>query len=199
MAENNGWQHDGRKQAKFNNGNRVEFRLSKHGFWRYESMATFFWKKGYISKPTISEAARFCFNIIATDYMEHGEVITQKLKGITPGRDYSRLEQELANTNFALAAEKKISLDFEKTIHNQTKAIETQSNALEQVCNILKKERQEFHDFRVITAAIGIGMQDIAKAEGYLKQEAGHLSEAPRIILNERQPVTEEQAKGVCN
>ena len=200
MEQNNGWQNEGRKQAKFNNGNRVEFRLSRNGSWIYESMATFFWNKGYISKPTVGEAARFCFHVIATDFIDHGEAITQKLKGITPVRDYNKLELELDSTKAELAAVKKLNLDNEKVIKTQTKAIDTQSNALEYVCNTLKKEQQEFYDFRVITTRSGKRMQEIAKEGGYLKQEAGHISEAPLIILDERQTsLTEEQGKGVCN
>ena len=97
MAEYNGW-HNRRKQSKFNNGNRVEFRLSKHGSWIYESMATFFWNKGISQSRPLAKAARFCFNVIATDFVDHGEAITQKLKGIIPAMDYDRLEQELADT-----------------------------------------------------------------------------------------------------
>jgi hypothetical protein len=44
--------------------------------------------------------------------------------------------------------------------------------ALEQVCNTLRKIKQESHDFRENINKI---MQDIAKEEGYLNQEAGHL------------------------
>lgn len=46
--------------------------------------------------------------------MDHGEAITQKLKGIIPAMDYDRLEQELADTKVVLAAEKKMNSRSER-------------------------------------------------------------------------------------
>jgi hypothetical protein len=68
----------------------------------------------YISKSTVGEAARFCFKVIATDFVDHGEAITQKLRGIIPAMDYDRLEQELADTKVVLAAEKKMNSHSER-------------------------------------------------------------------------------------
>jgi hypothetical protein len=46
--------------------------------------------------------------------VDHGESITQKLKGIIPAMDYDRLEQELADTKVVLAAEKKMNSRSER-------------------------------------------------------------------------------------
>jgi hypothetical protein len=125
------------------NKNRVELRLPKKGLWVCESMANFFYKNGYIPKPTLAEVARLAITILANKYMNQEDAITQELKVIIPVINYNKLELELTEMRAQLAAEKKINSQHEKKIESQRIEIETHTKNLDTVRNTLRKERQE--------------------------------------------------------
>jgi hypothetical protein len=193
LGEDNHLQDRRRKQggrANTNNSNRVELRLPKKGWWVYDSMKNYFWKEGYITKPTINELARLCINIVANDYMMYGQEIAHQHKEIIPIRDNDKLEQELNHTKSALGDEKEISSAFKDKI-------EIQSNTINHISSVLKEEREELDNFKVFATAIGKKLLDIAKEGVYPLRQ---WSEIPRVIVNDWQSsLTKSKEQATAN
>jgi hypothetical protein len=93
-------------------------------------MANFFYKNGYIPKPTINEVARLSMTILANDYMNQEDAISQKLNRIMPVINYNKLELELAETKAQLADERKKNSQHEKKIEGQRMEIESHTKAV---------------------------------------------------------------------
>jgi hypothetical protein len=193
LGEDNDLQDRRRKpEGRSNNGNsnRVELRLPKKGRWVYDSMTDYFWKEGYITKPSINELARMCLNIVANDYMMYGKEIAHQHKEIITIRDNDRLEQELNDRKSALADEKKISSAFKDKI-------EIQSNTINHLSSALKEEREVLDNFKVFATAIGKKLRDIAKECVYPLRQ---WSEIPRIIVNDWQSsLTKSKEQATAN
>jgi hypothetical protein len=116
--------------ARRSNKNRVEFRVPHNESWIYESIANNLFHKGYIDKPTVGQAVRFCFNIVAADHIAEGTILAAKLSGLIPVTKYEKLLEELEHEKQRSMLYQQANEAFQATLEDQKRTIDNLTTLL---------------------------------------------------------------------